>query len=305
MRRNSLYSLVLLLLIIGCKKEAQLSPSNEEEDLLVVKDNPSDPTDHAIYQFYQQTGIPSFYNDTLSRKQVGDSAGLPRYFYPRLALAYSTATGVDPSIGFVLPADKQKIIPLLNLLKNELLPRIPTSIPVHSILFVDSLTIVPVIILPDAPSTLPVNAYSGFNTLAIKIANPDTMSAEVKKSYLADILGAICFKSLGASADINLSIDFYSISRKAFGNEIYITDFSWNVPDPSKIPDDYGLIYYYSYFGYILTCSEQEDLRAYLGAIFNYSTAAFSNLYAAYPVTIEKFNVVKAMVRRVGFQFTD
>lgn len=290
-----------MALTTGCSKDSNLQASKKDDNLMSVKDNPADPTDHAIFQFFQQTGIPAFYNDTIAREQVSEN----RFNYTKLSLAYSPASGLDTLLKFQLPEDKTTIIPMLDFLRTELLPLLPPGVPIRSILFVDTLTIRPTIVIPDGPETVSLNAFGGFNTIAIKIVNPDTFTVTSKRSYIASILDALFFKKLTNSTTINLSSSFYSISRLAFGEEIYITDFTWTYPDLSKRPEDFGLIFYYPIYEFIITPSEQEDLHAYLLALFSNTTAEFTAKYAAYPVTLQKFGVIRNMVKDLGFQFAD
>ena len=302
MRNNKLWIIGYVLLLASCKKEGALQPVNAEENLLVVKDNPSDPVDHAIYQFYQSTGIPCFYNDTISRKEAGLSNGVPRYSYTKLIVNWSPAMGADTFTQFRLPLEKTSLLPMLQLLKEELLPQVPEQIPVHSILFADTVFTYPVIPAPNYPPKTELNAWAGLNTLVIRIVNPDTMSVDSKKFYINSILQALCAKKLANTPAINLPATFFSISRTAFKNEIYTIDFTIQFPDGDKKPEDFGLIFFYDIFGYFITCSEQEDLRMFLEVIFNNTSAELISRYAAYPVILEKINVLRAIVRSAGFQ---
>lgn len=291
----------MITLITGCSKEGTLVESKKDDNLMSVKDNPSDPTDHAIYQFFQSTGIPCFYNDTIARELVGDN----RYNYTKLSLAYSPVSGLDTSLKFQLPGDKITIIPMLAFLKTALLPLLPSSVPIRSILFVDTLTDELTFQLPDQPPTYSMNAFGGFNTVAIKIVNPDTFSITSKRNYIGSILEALFFKKLTSSTTLDLTTSFYNVSRLAFGSDIYLTDFTWTYPDLSKRPEDFGLIYYYTIYEFIITPTEQEDLHAFLLALFSNTTAEFTAQYGAYPVTMQKFHIVKKMAEDLGYKFVD
>jgi hypothetical protein len=302
MRNNKLLIFAYMLLVAACKKEAALQPVNAEENLLVVKDNPSDPVDHAIYQFYQSTGIPCFYNDTLSRKQVGVNNGVPRYFYTTLTVNWSPALGTDTFTQFRLPLEKSSLLSMLQLVKDELLPLVPEQIPIHSILFADTVFTYPAIPAPNYPLKTELNAWAGLNTLVTRIVNPDTMNAASKKWYINSILQALCTKKLNNTPSVNLPATFFNISRKAYKNDIYVTDFTFQYPNGTRKPEEFGLLFYFDIFGYIITCSEQEDLRIFLEVIFNNTSAELNSRYAAYPVILEKINVLSALVRSAGFQ---
>lgn len=292
------------ILFAACKKEATLQPSGIEETNLIVKDNPNDPVDHAIYQFFQRTGIPCYYNDTLDKKEIGVFNGVPRYYYSRLTLAYSGAMGRDTAYKFTLTPDKTKVLPMLPLLEHDLMPRIPSSIKLFSALFVEDLAVRRNSI-PTYPELTPLNAYGGFNTMAMRIVNPDTFSVESKKKYIAEALETICYKRLTSMTEINLN-DFYTISRKAFGDEIYNTEFTSWFPDQNRKPEEFGLIFYYPVFEiFILTPMPEDDLRSFLNAVFLYSTDEFNALYQQFPLVIRKFKLTKDYARQIGFQFPD
>src|SRR5687767_6146065 len=163
--------LLLSMLMTGScsKKEAALAPSNKDENYLVVNDNPNDPIQHVVYELYKATGIPVFYNDTIARRQVGDSAGIPQYFYIKLMVNYSPATGASNNLNYTLLPKERRVKSMLDLLKNELLTVLP---PLPSVFLTDSL-FTP---LPGIPIIR--DAHVGFNTVAIRAVDPDTMSAD-------------------------------------------------------------------------------------------------------------------------------
>ncbi len=66
---NYVIILAVFFALTGCKKETALSPTNQDENYLVVKDNPNDPVDHQLYLFYQSTGIAGFYSDTVAKNK--------------------------------------------------------------------------------------------------------------------------------------------------------------------------------------------------------------------------------------------
>lgn len=294
----------ILLLMVACHKEAAIVPSNPEDVILTVKDNPSDPTDHAIYQFFQNTGIPCFYNDTLNSSRTVIN-GVLRNNYTILKMNWSPATGKDTLVQYRLPANKVSIIPMLNLVKEELLPLVPPSIPFRSILFVDTLFSYADIRLPDTDPRVPKAAYAGFSGLVLPIVDPDTMNEASRKAWAGHALAALCFRKITQLSDIDLYKDFYSISRTAFQNDIYLTEFTSWFPDGSKAPEDFGITYYYRFYEFIIICSEQEDLQAFLSELFSHSRAELNNRYAAYPVVLQKLEVLRGIASNAGFKLPE
>ncbi len=54
-----------IMALMACSKESALEPSDKDINYFVVNDNPNDPVQHAMYQFYEKTGIATFHNDTI------------------------------------------------------------------------------------------------------------------------------------------------------------------------------------------------------------------------------------------------
>ena len=303
--------LLLAIIIAGCKKEAPLEPSNADENFLVVEDNPNDPVDHAIFQFYESTGIPLYYNDTISKRQIGDSAGTPKYFYVRLIPGYSPLGSEE--VKLTLTESKEQIPAFLEFFKTDIIPKLPAGTSVPSILFVDSFATY----FPRA-YMIPTDGWDilqGFNTAVVKNKNVIAMSAEEKSIYITSILTGFGAKNLIISQNIKLQKDFYSISRglarRLISDEIYTSypvDFLF--PPPVPAPEDLGFMHYVTFYQvydgieyiYLEAPREEDDLRMYLFAALHYTSEEFNLKYAAYPPMLEKLKIMKEMASSIGFQ---
>ena len=307
--------LIAVLLATSCSKEKNLEPSNLDEDYFAIQDNPEDPVDHAIYRFYQSTGIGSFYNDTIHRKQVGDSAGTPVYAYVKLSLSY--APFGNSNHRFKLLSSRAAIPALLDLLKEQLIPQIPENMQIPSILLVDSFwnqeSRIINIQLADGWSS-----FQGFNTLAIKVEDVTNMNAEEQRLYIASILAGLAAKQIGNAYASELQRDFYSVSRSpdlaVSPYDIYIGLPFFFLMDPSTVPppEAIGFLKYISVdYGipiplYQMTPPlEADDLRAYLCAAFYYSTQEFNSKYADDEWILQKFSIIRNIAKQAGFRLPD
>ena len=295
-KNNSWFLLLAMLITAGCsKKEAALTPSNKDENYLVVQDNPNDPVEHMVYELYKATGIPVFYNDTIARRQVGDSAGIPQYFYTRLMVKYSPSTGEATDLKFTLLPKQKRAKSMLTLLQNDLLTVLP---PLPSVLLTDSLFV------PSSQS-VPVirDAQVGFNTVAIRSVNPDTMSTDAKKKYVLAVLTRVASQKLGMFKSALLETDFYDISRAA---SPYLDPYSKLLkqlsPDGSQTLEDFGFIISVKNQNKIYAPEKSRDLESYLQAVFSNTTDAFNTQYANYPAVLKKFGVIKAMLTDLKFK---
>lgn len=308
------YIIAILMLFVfstGCKKEKTLSPTNLDENYLVVKDNPNDPVDHQIFLFYQETGIPGFYSDTVSKKQVGVSSnGVPKYSYQLLTLAY-TPIGKS-TYTRTLIEDKQLIPPLLDLLKSAVLPFVPEGAFMPSILFLDSFEL-------ETPRYGPAvsdgwEAYHGFNTVAIKIRDVTAMNAEEKKDYALSILTGIAAKRMIIVQSNKLQKEFYSISRDLMMPQIQMdiyTSFPMEFFYPVlPAPETMGFMHYLPYvmkfdvfeFNYNNAPREEDDLRMFLMAVLRYTEQDFLAQYPDQPLLIQKFRAMQGLATSIGLQ---
>ena len=102
MRKNKfLYVLLLSVLFSACDKEDNLTPSNLGKDWFTIE-NSEDPVDRAIYQFYEETGIPVFYNDTIGQETRVDNWVIRIHITKSCSLVHLPWVGRKPLIRFRL-----------------------------------------------------------------------------------------------------------------------------------------------------------------------------------------------------------
>ena len=142
MRKNKfLYVLLLSVLFSACDKEDNLTPSNLGKDWFTIE-NSEDPVDRAIYQFYEETGIPVFYNDTIGQETRVDNWGNSYTHYEILQFSSSALGGTEtpnPFSAYEL-CPKESVIDGLEFLREEIVPVLPESIKIRSFLLLKSLT---------------------------------------------------------------------------------------------------------------------------------------------------------------------
>lgn len=305
MKIINLFILGLLLLTLACKKEDKLQPSGLDENPLVIKDNPNDPVDHAIFGFYQSSGIPVFYNDTIYKKQIADSAGIPKYFYQTLGLTYSPEGSVKENLRFTRLTDKNKVLPMISYLNQELLPAVPKSIFIPSVFMLNTLDYR---YYKNVYFVFPINAYHGFNTLGLKIVNPDTMDVVAKRRYNASVWGILAQRHLIKNSPEILSTKFYSVSN-ALGTSVYEANFT-TLTANSKLKklEEFGFLSFQPGVRETnptiktnLTPSQSEDLKMYFRAVFIYTRAEFTQLYGIYNPVMAKYEVARKFLTDIGF----
>jgi hypothetical protein len=287
--------LLLLTLVTGScsKNEAALTPSDKDENLLVVQDNPNDPVEHAVYELYKATGIPVLYNDTIARRQVGDSAGIPQYFYTKLMVNYSLSTGQGTNLNFTLLPKDQRKKSMLDLLKNELLTVLP---PLPSIFLTDSLFV-------PAPGTPIIrDAHVGFNTVAIRSVDPDTMSTDAKSKFVMAVLTRVGTQKLEMLKSALLETDFHSITEALSPwVDPYHAQLE-EISDGTQTFEDFGFISSVEFQNKTYTPEKSRDVEAYLQAVLSNTTNDFNTMYANYPAVLKKFSAMRSLLTDLKFK---
>lgn len=312
--RTLFYCLLAVVLATSCRKEKTPEPSGLDEDYFVVQDDPNDPVQHARYEFYKSTGIASFYNDTIKKKQVGEIDGKPRYTYYTLSMVYGLTGG--GYISHKLVSDKTKIPVFLDLLKNNLLPRLPDAVHFPSILMLDS-------IYDGGFPALNVQisdgwtSMQGFNTMGICVKDVAAMSNDEKKMYVASMLAGVAEKRLNDLDPERLQDEFYSISRAISNSIIPTWDIYMGIAFMFVFPagnhpaaSTLGILKYPRVkLGESPPMNDLEsmprathDLRAYLTAALCYTEEEFTNLYPSNALYLKKFKIIRNIVQEAGFK---
>lgn len=301
------------LFTVGCSKEKAPEPSNEDKNYFVIEDNPSDPVDHAIYEFYKSTGIATFYNDSIYKKRVSREGEVPeRFAYIKLTLNYTPFGDPDLVVYSKPLSSRSNIQSLMHLMEAEVILKLPSDIIIPSILLVDSFsdhTYKNVQIFHGLTSIY------GFNTVGITVEDVEMMNNKEKKMYAASILAGIAVRRLNELYAGQLQKDFFSISREATKADIPIdiySNYPWLLllsPGMEPAPQDIGFLFYptfnYPFGDNPMQLREADDLRAFLTAVFCYTPQEFTDLHPNETLVLKKFNIIRDFVKDAGFSIPE
>lgn len=300
------HKLYLILLafcatMASCKKEEVTVFPDNDKNWLVVEDNPNDATIHANYLFYKETGIPVYVNDTIGSQARVDVFGKKYTYYQKLSLNYGL--GVDPSaanplvISFTYAA-KANVPAALAFLKSEIIPVLPKTVYVPSILLVENLN----------SNAFGSFAFKGFNTVLIgKISTIPTLTATAKAAYKAAIFRAILTNAVLADKNNPILDKFYAVSRKyvttrdAYGLYIYQLNLISGLPT-GVTPSIQAIGYldvdtrnpYYS------PMSTYIDVCMYLEAIMGNTDAQFKQRYGTNANIMLKYDYIRQILTNMG-----
>lgn len=301
-----LYILPLIAIIgaTSCRKEEVTKFPDYDKNWLVVDDNPADPATHNTYLFFKETGIPVYFNDTIGSQQRVDVFGNTYTHYEKLSFNYSLGgiqVGAPPLVNSFTYCAKSDVPAAVDYLKNNVIPSVPKSVFVPSILLVENLT----------SYAFGQYAFKGFNTVLVgKVSTIPGMSETARRSYKAAILRAIFTNAVLNEKYNDLLTKFYNESRKystirdtynlgnwlfsaninglPAGTTITFNSLGYLGPDPRNA----------SYTPY----TTWMDVSMYLEAAFANSKADFQRLYGTNTSIMTKYGIITQILENIGYK---
>jgi hypothetical protein len=293
------------LMLISCRKEQFTEFPDYDKNWLTVEDNPSDPTIHANFQFYKETGIPVFVNDTIGSQQRVDIFGKTYTYYEVLSLSYSLGgiqSGPPPAVQSFTYCNKADVPNALTFLRNEIIPIIRGSFHVPSILLVENMT----------TNAFGTYAYKGFNTVVVaQISKIPTMSAAAKADYKGAILRSMLTNSVLDNKYASILDKFYALSRKyvvnrdAYGLSTFFLTSTYVTGLPAGTPLTFQAL---GFLGPDARNSTQSpistwlDVSMYIEAAMVNTDAQFKQKYAAYPNVLVKYGYIRQILNDLGIK---
>lgn len=304
---NSNIKLVILALVLGlvsCSKEEVTILPDYDKNWLVVEEDPNDATTQARFAFFKETGVPIYINDTIGTQERIDVFGKAFTHHEVLSLNYSLSTpavGAPPLVMNVKYPAKQDVPTALSFLKTEIIPMVPTTVHVPSILLAESFW----------SNAFGNYAFKGFNTVLIgEISKIGTMDSATKAKYKGAILRSIFTNAVLAEKYEATLEKFYNVSRKFVPTRdaynIYIPqlgNFVTGLPAGTTVsPQDIGFLGADGRNSYYTPMSTWMDVSLYLDAIFGNTTQQFTEQYGTYPAIMVKHGYVMQILTDLGVQ---
>lgn len=287
------YIILLLtgtVLMFSCKKETAPDASPLVGDPFIRMDNPNNAVDHAIFELYQQSGVPVLYSDTLVKNPL-----------TMLNVAYHI-TSFDSTLRIKFLKKSDDILYGLNFVKTQVLPSLGGSLKPYSLLLADTTTGTVVATINGVRTIVNMlyNAYPGLNTLvvskvsAISKMAPDTL-AFYRKDIFKSILQIPLFQTPALLKDFNaVSAAFYNKSAYGDGS---ITGYIAYKPREA-----YGFVSLTpTPAGFYSTGSQADDLNGYLDVVLSRTRAQFATQYGSYPLVMSKYDLLAKVLVSLGF----
>lgn len=111
----------LFFVLVGCKKEKELQPALQLENLFEIRKNSDDPVEKKIYEIYQEYKVPVFFNDSIGQVYIMDDVqGKPVYKVEKIDLAWTFNGYAKQVFDFEYMKDETQKLKALAIISNYL-----------------------------------------------------------------------------------------------------------------------------------------------------------------------------------------
>lgn len=203
--------LIALVCATSCSKEDEIDKQTVLENVYTITDDPNDPVQHKRYQIYQEYGVPVYFNDTISAKEIGkDWYGNPVMQYETLDLNWgfdSYTTSIQYKYEYLEEVEETR----LNALNftEEYLSQCSKSMRPFSIMLANTLT------STSTSLVIPANYYVGLRTLVLFGIADITDPNEIQRTS-QDIIGAMLVQRVGTNKKIVSQFEAVSKELQAY-----------------------------------------------------------------------------------------
>lgn len=294
-----LIAFTLFAMATSCRKEEETIFPDYDKNWLVVEDDPNDPTIHANYLFYKETGIPIYINDTIGSQQRKDVFGHDYTFYEVLSMNYSLGgslgSSAPPYVESFTYCSKEDVPAALAFLRAEIMPSLPASVHVPSILLVNTL----------GSYGFGSYAFKGFNTVVIgAVSQIPTMDDATRSAYKGAILRALLTNAVQDDKYKDILDKFYNASRKfmpskdaygvyTFQLASYVTGLP---PGVSATPQAIGFLGPDPRNSYYTPMSTNMDVSMYIEATLGQSEAQFKQQFGTQTTIMTKYGYIRQIL---------
>lgn len=314
--RNILLGICAAAALTGCNKEDDLTPSNMDRNWLVVEDDPhANEIDRQRYRIFKETGIPVYFNDTVGSEERYSPWGSYTY-YEVLQVYYTPGVDTPPKKDnyYVLSSSESDMKTALDYLEAEVLPSVPETVAIPSLLLVDSLY-----------GSFGTKVHKGLNTIVVSgLPNFAEKTDDEKKAWKGATLTGMILSELVNLNTEWLEENFYALTYAVNPTnapkymytgqyEVYVYKALQNLPlEPEEqtftVCGFLGANINYKYDeGYQermkVIPTKEQDVMMYCEAILSLTEEEFMEQYGKNETIKAKYYVMRGKLEEYGFTF--
>lgn len=296
MKKNYYILILCLLSLVACSKEEKLTPSGAKENYFAVPEDATDAESVLRRDFYEQHRVHLLFNDTLYHELEGYYPdGTPYYNTELLDIRYSMTSQDMTEMVYEYLTDIDEQRKAVEIVENYILPHLGDGFLPYSMFLTRDLQTLQYGVL-----LTPITYYEGERCFAINAGNMIDATEDEIQSKCNDIFYSLVYSKM--TLKTTALEDFY-----AYGTPYYSQMLSnWGIstfPTAEELQYMNSLGFLNDELLFLLFPSKSRDLENYLKAIFYDTEDNFKAMYAAYPVILEKYDILKEIIEELGFKF--
>ena len=244
------------------------------------------------------------FNDTLRKKMLGhDVDGFPIYAFETVELGYGVVTASSDKFTFRYLSDLEDKKNVTGFVKENILPLLEERAYPYSFLLVDTVFRTRFLVEEgdDIGSGLwgsrtAIDFYSGVRCLALSLGGVLEMDDVGKREFMREL-----FKGMIESSLTVMTTELAAFY--AFGEEYYgegDLEVGWDI-DYVEDLRELGFLEGYISYGYAYFPLKHEELAAFINALFE-DEETFLGENEEYPFVIQKYNLLKEIVKDLGYR---
>lgn len=289
----------------SCANQEDTSPSYADQNLFAPSDEDHSATADLQRNFYKETGAYLLFNDTLKKVKNGtDAYGNPIWNTEMVDVEYPFIGDISSytyTYKYIRSVDQQNKV--ADLIKEKLAKRLGKAVP-YSFLIVDSITtwvnnngVLEILQEDSWDGTVPhPTQVLGTRCYAVSTSG-DTGFQD--PNYFTTIFSQIVLNKLRRLNPDKLSKfysygeSYYQVDKSDLGMEYAVND---------SIARSLGFWQDYNYYYLAL---KDTDLEYFSNAACTYSESEVKEMMAAFPIVIERFELIRNVIKSMGIKLDD
>lgn len=283
--KNKYLCILVAIMLYACGASEDVTPSGLEQNMFSSSDF-SSPEEMTIRQnFRDETGIYLIFNDSLCWREVQTPQGIYRRC-EMLNLNYELSAMLSDTFRYTLLDDIQVKQRMADFLKDEILPMLPKVMYPYSFFVVDEFYFsenrgwagnLPFVLTA---------AWACYQATIVGTNDQFDLSATERYNYKRQLMRGILLRTYDL-LDEKVYADFYAFCESMYGE----------YQSYEEAPMELGFLDAYSMFDWY---QKEEDIKGYIYEIFSMTEEAFKEKYAAWPIVLQKQEVLVEALEKNG-----
>lgn len=289
---------MIALLATACSKENDLTPSGENEDYFTVSPDAADIVSVTRREFHDRNGVHLLFTDTLRHEQRGTyNDGTPFWFTEMIDLGYAVTGSSTTIYRLDYLTDQTAREAAAAFIETRVLPHLTNDFRPYSVLLLDQLYTYN----SSRKTWILVNFCDNFRCLVISTGAVIGYTEEEQKAFCQAMFLSIATSKISGLSTSELS-EFYAFCEDYYGYDYDECDLPAGMDADNITQEDLYTLGFLNKVSYYFSYAT-SDRDSYVKAIFNTGEEEFRATYAAYPVILLKYDIMKQIIRDMGFKF--